>query len=96
MIRNILAKYTMNTELLLKFQSNFRVSAAILDWWAGPKQKLFRSFVDNSNTDKVTEAFSQIPIAYDAAVKNRPGVILPPPPDNRSVNRAPCISLVIG
>jgi hypothetical protein len=53
----------------MKFQRNFRVSAAILDWWAGPKQKFLRNFVDNSYIDKVTKAFSQIPIGYDAAAK---------------------------
>jgi hypothetical protein len=63
----------------VKFQTNFRVSAAILDWWAGSKQHFLRLFVDNLYTDKVTRAFSQIPIGYDAAAKNLPGGNFTPP-----------------
>jgi hypothetical protein len=57
----------------VKFQTNFHVSAAILDWWAKLKQKFLRYFVRNLYADRVTEVFPQISIGYDAAAKNRPG-----------------------
>ena len=62
----------MNTELYVKFQTNFQVSAAIFDWgWA--KAKIFSPFVGNSYTNKVTKAFPEIPSDYEAAAKRLPG-----------------------
>ena len=69
MIRNSLAKYTMNTEFSVKFQTNNHASAAILDWWVRLKQTFFRHFVYNSHTSKVTKAFAQIPSGYELAAK---------------------------
>jgi hypothetical protein len=69
MIRYISAKCTMNTEFQVKFQTNFHVSAAILDRWAGLKPTFVGYLSDNSYIDKVSKAFPQLPIGCDAAAK---------------------------
>ena len=80
MIYNILANSIRDTGFYVKFEPDRHVWAAILDKLAGLTKKFFRHFVDNSYTQKVTEAFPEIPSCYRAAVKRSAwGVILPPP-----------------